>query len=70
MLRCWRESEAAEPRLGYFYSEGCHLYKAMFPDWGARNDRLSEVKGICRESDIVIACMGLDSTLEESRRHR
>ena len=56
--------EAAEPEARVLYSEGCHLYKSNVSGLGARNDRLSEVKGICRESDIVIACMGLDSTLE------
>lgn len=46
------------------YSEGCHLYKEKISGLGQNNDRLSEVKAVCAESDVVIACMGLDSGLE------
>jgi len=45
-------------------SEGCHLCRPKSQGLGAENDRLSEVKGVCAESDILIACMGLDSGLE------
>lgn len=47
-----------------FYSEGCHLYKEKVGGLSIKNDRLSEVKAVCRASDVVIACMGLDSGLE------
>jgi Beta-glucosidase-related glycosidases len=46
------------------YSEGCHLHKKQISGLGLQNDRISEVKGVCDESDIIIACMGLDSGLE------
>ena len=46
------------------YSMGCHLYKNKTSDLAAENDRLSEVKAICAASDVVIACFGLDGTLE------
>lgn len=46
-----------------FYSEGCHLYKDR-TGMGERNNRIAEVKAVCRESDVVIACMGLDPGLE------
>lgn len=46
-----------------FYSEGCHLYKDKI-GMGERNDRISEVQAICKESDVIIACMGLDPGLE------
>lgn len=46
------------------YSEGCHLYKRKLSGLGQENDRLAEVKGVCDISDVVIACMGLDSGLE------
>lgn len=39
------------------YSEGCHLHKK-------RDNRISEVKEVCAESDVIIACLGLDSGLE------
>lgn len=45
-------------------SEGCHLYKEKTENLSDGNDRISEVKEICRLSDVVIACMGLDATLE------
>ena len=45
-------------------SEGCHLCHEKVQGLGEVNDRLSEVRGVCKESDIVIACMGLDSGLE------
>lgn len=47
-----------------FYSEGCHLYKDKVEPLGWRNDRISEVKAVCENSDLVIACMGLDPGLE------
>lgn len=45
-------------------SEGCHLCHDKVQGLGEVNDRLSEVRGVCAESDVVIACMGLDSGLE------
>ena len=45
-------------------SEGCHLHKDNSQALGLKNDRISEVKGVCKESDIIIACLGLDSGLE------
>lgn len=47
-----------------FYSEGCHMHKERVGGLGQRNDRLAEVKAVCDNSDVVIACMGLDSGLE------
>jgi beta-glucosidase len=46
------------------YSEGCHLYLEHVSDFGICNDRLSEVKAVCEESDVIIACFGLDSSIE------
>lgn len=46
------------------YSEGCHLYKDRTSGLAQANDRASEVRGVCRESDVVIAVMGLDASLE------
>lgn len=47
-----------------FFSEGCHLFKNKMGGLGLENDRISEVQGVCRQSDVVIACLGLDSGLE------
>ncbi|MFD1178768.1 glycoside hydrolase family 3 C-terminal domain-containing protein [Paenibacillus puldeungensis] len=46
------------------YSEGCHLYRNKISGLGESNDRISEVKAVCRESDVVVVCLGLDSGLE------
>lgn len=45
-------------------SEGCHICKAKVTGLSKGNERISEVKEICEESDVIIACMGLDSGLE------
>ncbi|MCL2051934.1 MAG: glycoside hydrolase family 3 C-terminal domain-containing protein [Lachnospiraceae bacterium] len=47
-----------------FTSEGCHLYKPKTSNLALENNRISEVKEICKLSDVVIACLGLDATLE------
>ncbi|GFR39117.1 glycosyl hydrolase [Insulibacter thermoxylanivorax] len=47
------------------YSEGCDLFKdrvSVLSTTG--NDRISEVKGVCKESDVIIVCLGLDADLE------
>ncbi|MGN0141802.1 MAG: glycoside hydrolase family 3 C-terminal domain-containing protein [Roseburia sp.] len=46
------------------YSEGCHLYKDRTSGLAMANDREAEVRGVCEASDVVIAVMGLDATLE------
>lgn len=46
------------------YSEGCHLIERKSSGLSMENDRLSEVKGVCAESDAIVVCMGLDSSLE------
>lgn len=60
--------EGIEDYLGdevrVLYSEGCHLYKDKVEGLGQVNDRISEVKGVCEHSDVVICCVGLDSSLE------
>jgi beta-glucosidase len=45
-------------------SEGCHLYKDKVAKLSDGNDRISEVQEICRISDVIVACLGLDATLE------
>lgn len=46
------------------YSMGCHLYKDRMTRQAEANDRSAEVRGICEESDVIIAVMGMDATLE------
>lgn len=47
-----------------YYSEGCHLFKEKISGLSERNDRIAEAKAVAKESDVVIACLGLDSGLE------
>lgn len=46
------------------YSEGCHLCKDRIQGLSSGNDRMSEVRAVAEASDIIIACMGLDASLE------
>ena len=66
--RYWTVLEGLQDYLGddvrVMASEGCHLTHNRTQHLGAPDDRLSEVRGVCAESDVVIACMGLDATLE------
>ncbi|MBE5951133.1 MAG: glycoside hydrolase family 3 protein [Lachnospiraceae bacterium] len=66
--RYWTVLEGIQEYLGedvrVMTSEGCHLYKTKVQGLGTENDRMSEVRGVCAESDVVIVCLGLDATLE------
>ena len=46
------------------YSEGAHLFKDRVQPLGVEDDRLAECKLIAENADVVIACVGLDATLE------
>lgn len=46
------------------FSEGCHLCKPKTQVLAQEYDRISEVKAVCEQSDVIIACMGLDASLE------
>jgi len=66
--RYWTVLEGLQDYLGdevrVMMSAGCHLSHKKVQGLGAEDDRLSEVRGVCAESDVVIACLGLDATLE------
>lgn len=51
-------------RVRVLYSEGCHLHHKKISGLGLENDRIAEVKGVCKESDVIIVCLGLDAGLE------
>ena len=57
-----RELEDSDVRISY--SAGCHLYKDKSEGLGEYNDRIAEVKAVCSQSDVLIACLGLDASLE------
>lgn len=46
------------------YSEACHLYREKCGDVSGENDRISELKAVIAASDVIVACLGLDSGLE------
>ncbi|MCH5264336.1 MAG: glycoside hydrolase family 3 C-terminal domain-containing protein [Lachnospiraceae bacterium] len=46
------------------YSEGCHLCKDRIQGLSQGNDRMAEVRAVAEASDVLIACMGLDASLE------
>ena len=66
--RYWTILEGIQEYLGddvrVMASEGCHLCHKKSQGLGQEDDRISEVKGVCAASDVIIACMGLDSGLE------
>ena len=66
--RYWTILEGIQEYLGddvrVLASEGCHLCHTKSQGLGQEDDRISEVKGVCAASDVIIACMGLDSGLE------
>lgn len=45
-------------------AEGCHIIKDRVEALAKENDRISEALTVARLSDVVILCLGLDSSLE------
>lgn len=62
----WTILEGLQDYLGdsarILYSQGCHLCHVNKE--GKGDDRSAEVKAVCEASDVVVACMGLDASLE------
>ena len=54
----------AGDEIRVMFSEGCHLCKDRIQGLGQANDRISEVRAVADCSDVIIACMGLDASLE------
>lgn len=46
------------------YSQGCHLCKDRIQGLAEPNDRMAEVRAVADASDVIVACMGLDASLE------
>ncbi|EKQ57833.1 MULTISPECIES: glycoside hydrolase family 3 C-terminal domain-containing protein [unclassified Clostridium] len=55
---------AVGDNIRVYYSEGCHLFKDKVEDLAGPDDRLSEAISVAERSDVVILCLGLDSTIE------
>lgn len=47
-----------------YYSEGCHLYLDRTSGLAKENDRLAEALTCAELSDVVVLCVGLNSTIE------
>ncbi len=56
--------DAAGNDVRVYYSEGCHLFKDKVEDLARPDDRLSEAISVAERSDVVVLCLGLDSTIE------
>ncbi len=46
------------------YAEGCHLFRDRSQGLGMAGDRYAEAVAAAENADVVIACVGLDATLE------
>lgn len=56
--------DCAGDEVRVYYSEGCHLWRDRTSGLAQAEDRMSEVKAVCEASDVIVAVMGLDSTIE------
>ncbi|MBQ8787321.1 MAG: glycoside hydrolase family 3 C-terminal domain-containing protein [Oscillospiraceae bacterium] len=54
--------DAFEGRV--LYSQGCHLFKDRTSGLAMAGDRYAEAVAAAENADVVIACVGLDATLE------
>lgn len=46
------------------YAQGCHLYKDKVESLAEEKDRFQEAAAAAEQADLVIACLGLDATIE------
>lgn len=56
--------EAVNKETRVYYSEGSHLYKDRVENLAQPNDRIDEAVSVAERSDVVVLCLGLDSTIE------
>lgn len=47
-----------------YVAEGCHLFKNAVSGLSWEDDRLAEAITVAEQSDVVVLCLGLDSTIE------
>ena len=47
-----------------YYAQGCHLYRDRTSQLALEDDRYAEALAAAEAADVVIACLGLDATLE------
>lgn len=56
--------QATLPNARVFYAEGCHLFRNNVEPLAETDDRISEALTASELADVVILCLGLDSTME------
>ena len=56
--------DAVGEEVRVLYSQGYHLCKDRMQGLAEANDRMSEVRAVADASDLIVACMGLDASLE------
>ncbi|AGC67275.1 beta-xylosidase BxlB [Thermoclostridium stercorarium subsp. stercorarium DSM 8532] len=61
--------EMAGDDVRIYYSVGCHLYKDRVENLGEPGDRIAEAVTCAEHADVVIMCLGLDSTIEGEEMH-
>lgn len=47
-----------------YFAEGCHLFQNAVSGLAWEDDRLAEAITVAEQSDVVVLCLGLDSTIE------
>jgi beta-glucosidase len=57
-----QEKVAENTRI--LFSEGCHLFKKSIKRLARENDRISEALSVAEHSDLIILCLGFDSSME------
>jgi beta-glucosidase len=62
ILRGIQEAVGKETRV--YYSQGCHLFKDAVDDLERKSDRISEAVSVAERSEVVVLCLGLDSSIE------
>ncbi|MBE5924210.1 MAG: glycoside hydrolase family 3 protein [Lachnospiraceae bacterium] len=56
--------QAAGNDIRVLYSEGAHLFEDRVQPLALPDDRLSEAEAVAQASDVVILCVGLDTSIE------
>lgn len=56
--------EALDPETRLYYAQGCHLFRNRVEGLALPGDRMSEAVIAAEHADVVILCLGLDTSLE------
>ena len=56
--------DASSSDCRVLYARGCHLYKDSLEGCAEKADGFAEAMAVAKNSDVVVMCMGLDSSIE------